>query len=174
MDHDTGFAPNIEYEICTLSGCKNNTIEKWATKDSWVIGIGGNNTCRSNKIIYAMEVDENLPYNQFKKKYPNKHEEYLRQMTEYKNKHGKRVLVSKKFYYFGNDAKDIPKSLEDILWNRCGCKLVSDEDINKLKKCLLEKYSYGKLGNPCNKTSEKEGEKNDFTSAKRNRCRNKI
>ena len=40
-----------------------------------------------------MEVEENLPYHQFKKKYPKKHEEYLRQMIEYKNKHGKRVLV---------------------------------------------------------------------------------
>ena len=44
LDHDTGFAPNIEYRICTLSGCKKTTIERWAERGSWVIGIGGNNT----------------------------------------------------------------------------------------------------------------------------------
>ncbi len=65
IDHDTGFAPNVKYGICTLSGCKKTTIEQWAQKGSWVIGIGGNNTGKSDKLIYAMEVEENLLYSQF-------------------------------------------------------------------------------------------------------------
>lgn len=174
MDHDTGFAPNTEYGICTLSGCKNNTIEKWATKDSWVVGIGGNKTGKPDKIIYALEVEENLPYNQFKKKYPNKHKEYLRQMTEYKKMHGKRVLVSNKFYYFGDNAEELPEDLGHIIIDREGCKLVSDKDINKLKKNLLKKYNYGKNGNPCNKIFKKRVEKNDFNSTKRIKCRNGV
>ncbi len=32
LDHDTRFAPNIDYEICTLSGCKKTTVEKWAER----------------------------------------------------------------------------------------------------------------------------------------------
>ena len=32
LDHDTGFAPNIDYGICTLSGCKKATVEKWAER----------------------------------------------------------------------------------------------------------------------------------------------
>jgi hypothetical protein len=54
MTHDTGFAPNLKYGICTLSGCKKNTIEVDAKRGSWVIGIGGNNTSKPNKLIYAM------------------------------------------------------------------------------------------------------------------------
>ena len=61
MDHDTGFAPNIDHNICSLSGCKKTTVEKWAEKGSWVIGIGGKNTGKPNKLIYAMKVEENQP-----------------------------------------------------------------------------------------------------------------
>ena len=57
MDWDTGFAPNTKYGICSLSGCKKNSIERWAEQGSWVIGIGGNNTGKSDKLIFAMEVE---------------------------------------------------------------------------------------------------------------------
>lgn len=70
ITHDTGFAPNIEYGICTLSGCKKTTIEVYAKRGSWVIGIGGNNTGKPNKLIYAMEVEDNLPYSEFKEGIP--------------------------------------------------------------------------------------------------------
>ena len=47
MDHDTGYAPNTSFRICSMTGCKNSktgkkrNIEELAEQGSWVIGIGG-------------------------------------------------------------------------------------------------------------------------------------
>lgn len=145
MDHDTGFAPNVEYNLCTLSGCKRTTVEKWAEKGSWVIGIGGNNTGKANKLIYVMKVDENLPYKEFRKKYPIK-SKYLNPKAA-----GTNVLVSKEFYYFGNQAIDLPPDLKHIIIDRQGCKRVSDKDVSKLVKYVKSQgFSRGKTGNPNN------------------------
>jgi len=149
MDHDTGFAPNVDYGICSLSGCKKTTIEKWTTEGSWVIGIGGIGTGKPDKIIYVMEVRANLPYNRFKKRYPGK-SEYLKRKDA-----GTNVLVSKKFYYLGDRAIKVPKELGHIIIDRHGCKCVSNEDINTLKRHLSTKYNYGKIGKPNNPEDNK-------------------
>jgi len=137
IDHDTGFAPNIEYGICSLSGCKKNTIENWARRGRWVIGIGGNSTGKPDKLIYAMEVEENLSYAEFVEKYPQK-SKYLHSDCA-----GSNVLVSKKSYYFGDHAIDLPEFLGHIIIRRRGCKCVSDEDIQVLKKYLSRGFAYG-------------------------------
>lgn len=144
MDHDTGFAPNTEKGICTLSGCKKTNIEKWAKAGSWVIGIGGNNTTKPNRLIYAMEVEENLPYLIFKKRYPEK----SRYLT--KRNAGTNVLVSRRFYYFGVNALPL-QELKHIIFNGRNCKCISDEDIGRLKK-YIEALGYrnGALGQPNN------------------------
>jgi len=155
IDHDTGFAPNIEYGICTLSGCKKTTIEIWAKRGSWVIGIGGNNTGKPNKLIYAMEVEESLKYPQFRKRYSSK-SRYLQ-----RKKAGTNVLISRKFYYFGDNAIDLPEGLKHIIIDRQGCKCVSDEDLSKLKK-YIEQCGYrknGVYGKPNNPASSHVGEK---------------
>ena len=144
IDHDTGFAPNIKYGICTLCGCKKKTIEVWVKRGSWVIGIGGNNTGKPDKLIYTMEVEENLPYSQFRKRYLGK-SKYL----GVKNA-GTNVLISRKFYYFGDNAIDLPEELKHIIIDRRGCRHVFEEDVNKLGRYLAARYSYGKLGNPNN------------------------
>lgn len=150
MDHDTGFAPNTSFGICSLTGCKNSNgkrknIEESAERGSWVIGIGGNNTGKPNKLIYAMEVEKNLQINKFKKDYPCK-SKYLKG-----RKPGTNVLVSCKFYYFGDNAIEVPKGLEEnIIISTQGCKIVSDEDIKKLKRYLSKKYEYGVHGKPNN------------------------
>ncbi len=161
MYHDKGFAPNIKYGICTLSGCKNSkngkrrNIEESAEKGSWIIGIGGNNTGMSNRLIYVMEVEENLPYSEFKKRYPRKHNEYLRQKKLGQGEPGTNVLVSRKFYYFGNHALDLPKSLKHIIIDRWGCKCMSDKDIHELKNTLQkEGYKPGRYGEPNNEPLE--------------------
>lgn len=155
MTHDRGFAPNIKYGICTLSGCKNDksgrkkNIEESATKGSWVIGIGGKNTGKSNKLIYAMEVEENLGYLQFQERFPKKGKYLLPEDA------GTNVLISRKFYYFGDNAIDLPENLKCIVYNGRNCKLVSDGNISKLEKYLGERYSYGTWGNPCNSKNHK-------------------
>ena len=51
IDHDEGFAPNVDFGVCTLCGCKKTSVEKWAQEGSWVVGVGGNNTGKPNKLI---------------------------------------------------------------------------------------------------------------------------
>ena len=67
-----GFAPHADKELCFLSGCMKTTVEKWAKDGSWVIGIGGNNTGKPDKLIYVMEVKHTLPFKEFKVKYPSR------------------------------------------------------------------------------------------------------
>jgi hypothetical protein len=61
MDHDTGFAPHTEGELCFLSGCKKTTVELWARENSWVIGIGGKGTeKRSIELSFKAKAIRNL------------------------------------------------------------------------------------------------------------------
>jgi hypothetical protein len=159
IDHDTGFAPNTSFGICSLTGCKNSktgkrrNIEELAERGSWIIGIGGKGTNQPDKLIYAMEVENNLLLDQFREKYPDK-SKYLKGHTP-----GSNVLVSCKFYYFGENAIDVPNELKHIIICTQGCKLVSDEDIKKLKNHLSKKYKYGVHGDPNNDSEAKEKEK---------------
>ena len=146
LDHDLGYAPNVDYGICTLCGCKTHSIEVWAKPDSWVIGIGGNGTRQPNKLIYAMQVEQVLPYAEFKARYKQK-SAYL------EGKHidpAANVLFSRRFYYFGDKAFELPKELHHIIIHGRGCKLVSDEDAVTLKKYLAKQYKYGMHGKPNN------------------------
>lgn len=153
MDHDTGFAPNTKYGICSLCGCKRTTIERWAGKGTWIVGIGGSNTGKPGKLIYVMEVEENLPYSQFKKRYPGK-SKYLKGRCKAETP----VPFTRKFYYFGDNGKDLPKSLSHIIDVKRGCKLVADADIAKLKRHLntiTKGKGYGVYGRPNNLKPEK-------------------
>jgi len=146
MDHDRGFAPNADYGICTLCGCKITTVEAWAKQGSWVFGIGGHGTRQPNKLIYAREVEETLPYAVFRARDRRK-SAYLQ---------GKpidpaaNVLLSRRFYYFGDRAIDIPEELQHIIIRRQGCKRLSDEDAARLTHYLAARYNYGKHGKPNN------------------------
>lgn len=148
IKYDKGFAPNIEYGICILGGCKS-TIERCAKKGIWIIGIGGNKTGKPNKLIYAMEVEEALPHPQFRERY-RKESNYL------PPEKAKNVLISKKkFYYFGDKAIDLPESLKHIIIAGQGCKCVSDKDIIKLKEHLTaERYIHGISGKPNNQANK--------------------
>ena len=146
IDHDEGYAPNVDFGICTLCDCKKTTVEKWAQRGSWVVGIGGNNTRKPNKLIYAMKVENVLPFFEFRSRYPRK-SAYLRAK---RIKCAANVLLSRKFYYLGDKAKHLPNDLQHIIIRGPGCKRVSDTDISKLNKYLKSRYAYGKWGNPNN------------------------
>jgi hypothetical protein len=128
MDHDTGFAPNVDGGVCSLCGCKTTTIEKWARNGSWVIGIGGNGTTKSDMLIYMMAVDEVLARPEFQKKYPAK-SPYLKNTTP----EASRVLVARTFYYLGKRAIPLPNNLKHLVAHRQERKLVTDEDVAALR-----------------------------------------
>lgn len=149
MDHDTGFAPHPDIELCFLTGCKKTTVEKWARDGSWVIGIGGKNTYKPDKIIYAMKVKHALTFKDFKTKYPSKRLYYRGR------KPGPNILVSEHFVYFGDKAIDIPNGLTTMFIKTQGCKCVSDEDARKLEQHFNKKNTWGKIGNPNNPSESK-------------------
>jgi hypothetical protein len=152
MDHDTGFAPHARGRLCTLCGCKITTVESWARPDSWVIGVGGKGTGRPDRLIYAMKVESATTVRSVRK--------HSRDVVRYLDGHhiseDAVILVSRYFYYFGNNAIPIPAKLrEDLLITRQGCKKVGDEAIISLASFLRRKYpSPGVLGTPNNPVAE--------------------
>ncbi len=147
VDHDTGFAPHIEDGVCSLCGCKykksQRNIEELADKGSWIIGIGGNNTTKPNKLIYMMKVDDKLKVEDFKERSYGK---YLSSQP-----HGEYALISREFYYFGNNAIDIPDELNDIIIKTHGFKYIHEYCVKKLIEHIESLgYSYGKHGEPNN------------------------
>ena len=153
VDHDVGFAPHVRRGVCTVCGCKSTTVERWARKGSWVVGLGGVGTGRKDSLIYAMQVDDTPPYAIFKEVNPK--------LASYLDGVGiaadAPVLVSRKFYYFGNRSPVIPRELHHIIHPTQGCKRVTDADIALLKRLVLDKYSVGKHGTPNNSESSECG-----------------
>ena len=146
VDHDLGFAPNPDYGICSLCGCKTTTIETWASEGSWVVGIGGKATGQSNKLIYAMQVEAVLPFAIFRSRFKRK-SAYLRGRGI---DPAANMLLSRKFYYFGDKTIDLPEKLQHILIRGRGCRRIEDGDAAQLREYLARRYRYGKHGRPNN------------------------
>ena len=150
LDHDTGFAPHVGHRMCTVCGCKIGTIEKWAQPESWVIGIGGNGTGKPDALIYTMRVESTPRYADFLRRYPRE-SAYLRM---YMIDPVAPVLLSTHFYYFGDNAVQIPRSLKRIIIRRQGCKRVDDDDVALLETFLAQRYYVGVHGRPNNKRND--------------------
>jgi hypothetical protein len=151
LDHDTGFAPNTSWGICSLCGCKRTSIEKWAQKGSWIIGIGGNNTGVPNRIIYAMEIADNIPYSLFRSKYPRKSKYLIGHCNSSDN-----VLYSRNYYYFGHNAIPFPSHLNNALIRFSGCKKISNTDLTALTGYIVSLgFSQGSYGYPNNATKQR-------------------
>ena len=146
VDHDQGFAPHVSRGVCTLCGCKITTVEQWAGKGSWVVGLGGVRTGRKDTLIYAMKVEDVPPYARFARAYP-KLAGYLRGQGIAADAP---VLVSTTFYYFGNKSPAIPRELRHIVHPTQGCKKLSDEDVSLLQELILSKVGIGRHGRPNN------------------------
>ena len=146
VDHDTGFAPHVAGNLCTVCGCKRTTVEKGAKPGSWVIGVGGKGTGKPGRLIYAMKVWKTPPYRRFRKEHPGC-ASYLR------NKDiplDAPVLVSRHFFYFGDAAPTIPEELHRRIHRFRRTKCWPDSAVELLKRAVLSKYEPGIHGNPCN------------------------
>lgn len=62
--HDRGFAPNPFFGCCTLATCKPQ-IRNQARVGDWIVGIGSRQKRQSGKLVYAMEVEEILTYEEY-------------------------------------------------------------------------------------------------------------
>lgn len=62
--YDIGFAPNPFYGYCTLATCKQEIRAKAEIGD-WVVGTGSKQAGLGGRLVYAMQVDEILTYDQY-------------------------------------------------------------------------------------------------------------
>ncbi len=62
--HDTGFAPNPFHGYCTLATCKPR-IRQRAQVGDWVVGLGSKRNLQEGKLIYAMQVQEKMSFDEY-------------------------------------------------------------------------------------------------------------
>ncbi len=123
VEHDTGYAPNPYFKVCTLCRCKfkgrknkgRKNIVELADKGDWVVGTGGANRRKSTgngTLVYAMLVEDKIT----REKYFSASRFQGRGDNEqpYNNfeKHDQFVLISRHFYYFGANAIPIPEEFK--------------------------------------------------------------
>ncbi len=149
MDHDVGFAPHVEGGIITLCGCKSTSVERWAAKGSFVVGIGGLGTGHPDAIIYAMRLEDTPTLADFIKRYPRR----SRYLLNLGIPMDAPVLFSRKYYYFGDQAVALPSSLRHMIINRCGCKKLNEADVRSLEGFLSRRHAIGAHGRPNNAPS---------------------
>lgn len=152
LDHDTGFAPHAQQYVCTLCGCKVSSIEAWARAGSWVIGIGGNGTGKPNLLIYAMLVESTPAVDELRAKSPD----LVIYLRGHEIQGDARILVSRFYYYFGQNAIAVPRKIQrDLLFQSQGCKRVGNEVIGHLASYLRRRYPtpgvFGEPNNRCGK-----------------------
>ena len=124
VDHENGFAPNPYYGVCTLAHCKfrrkRKNVVELADVGDWVVGTGGKGkkSAGNGKLIYAMRVDEKVTLKQywsdprFRKKKRRKNGSYQQRqgdnLSKAKHRTSRVVLISRKYFYFGDKKEQIP------------------------------------------------------------------
>jgi len=139
---DSGFAPNPYWGYCTLATCKP-IIRQCAQAGDWVIATGSKSGVGNGKLVYAMRVGEVLLLERyyadpmFDIKKPIAGDEFQRcgdniyfrrngawkQRRNFHHKEkdmdwdlsGRNVLIAEHFYYFGNDAIDMPLEYRSLV-----------------------------------------------------------
>lgn len=61
---DFGFAPNPFHGVCTLATCKP-AIRRIAKVRDWIVGTGTGRQKRASYLVYAMQVDETLTFEEY-------------------------------------------------------------------------------------------------------------
>jgi hypothetical protein len=164
VEHDYGLAPNPFGGYCTLAVCKpairkNKNLEL----GDWIIGTGSKKLSRLNHLIYAMQVEEKITFDEywnnprFHYKRPiingslvqmygdnfyHKDEqtnEWIQEPSAHstvnKEKHTKTdtsadsVLISRNFYYLGDNSIEIPEDFSIFCKKGPGMKY---KDLNEV------------------------------------------
>jgi hypothetical protein len=117
VKNDKGLAPNPFWGYCTLALCTPNHMGIKAEKGDWL--VGNSSVAKGNKLIFAMQVEEILSFDQyyndprFKRKKPDKNGTWRRQCGDnmyFKNKRGKWKQHPSQFH---NTPKDRKKDLKN-------------------------------------------------------------
>lgn len=164
VDHDLGREPNPYGGICTLCRCKygvkrektsdkngRKNIVELAKEGDWVIGTGGVDKKKSaghGKLLYAMRVDEKPSRDEFYNgtQFSGKNPE--RPLNKFQ-KNEQFALVSRHFYYFGENAIDIPDKFRHFEKPGPGFRHVKREEFALFLEEIGRKWKMGKHGEPC-------------------------
>ena len=179
VDHDNGFAPNPYYGVCTLAHCKfgvngKKNVVELAQKGDWVVGTGGRGkrSIGHGKLIYAMRFDEKLTLKKyydevrFRKKRRNKNGSYQQGQGDNLNKdkhlQNRYVLISRRYFYFGNNAIKIPIRFREHPIHPLEKKgpgfrsRFNEKFVTSVVGWLNTSYRTGIHGNPCGYTLHQE------------------
>jgi hypothetical protein len=177
VEHDTGYAPNPYFGVCTLCRCKYRTsrtkprnVVELAEVGDWVVGTGGadkNKSAGHGKLVYAMRVEEKLTRQEYhasprfaaKKRVETGTYAQTRGDNETpRNDFEKReqfVLISRHFYYFGAGAIDIPKEAPPNLEKRgpgFRCDFAPADICRFVEWLEKQRDKPGKHGDPCQRS----------------------
>ena len=187
VTRDFGFAPNPFPPACTLATCKPK-IRLKAKIEDWIVGIGSGaqKSQFKNKIIYAMQVQEKLAFDdywvdpRFKKKRPvmngskrqmygdniyhrpSPNAPYIQEDSHHSLPDGQRnesnynrdipgqyVLISNRFWYFGQNAILLPEELLFLADVARGYRVLENESqIASFVEWLVSSSQSGYLGQP--------------------------
>ena len=184
---DWGLAPNPDGEYCTLAVCKPRIRQSAIAGQDYILGMGSAKDGQ-NKVIYVMQVDEKLTLGtyfsdeRFRYKKPSPKTNYfgdnfyeeidgeLKQRLNGVKTHddgnipsdtgGLYVLISKKFWYFGHNAPELPPHLQTeslaLVKNRRGHRVTTDSETISAFLAWLQNYKCGKNGVPIERSSSEE------------------
>ncbi len=188
IEHDYGLAPNPFHGYCTLAVCKSQIRNSSRLKiGDWIIGIGSKALNNQNRIVFAMQVEEIMSFNnywsdeRFQNKKPKVNgslvqmygdnfyhydenpKKWIQENSAHSNEKGKlnkdhlkrdvdgkKVLISQTFYYFGNNAIEIP---EELFYEMNSAKLrnykiLSSNTGQQFIQYLSGKFEIGIHGDP--------------------------
>ncbi len=190
VNHDYGLAPNPFHDYCTLAVCKSQIRKHTKLKiGDWIIGISGRKIGPTNKLIFAMKLEEKITFNDYwnDKRFTSKkptvngsliqmygdnfyhkengkwiqensahslkdgatNDEYITNQDHLqRDTGGEFVLISQHFYYFGNEAPEIPVSSKSLLQPLVNYTSNASDEITRDFMNLLANYSTGIHGDP--------------------------
>lgn len=158
VEHDTGYAPDPEDDLCTLCRCKfrkhpgkRRNIVELAKVGDWVIGTGGasKKSAGHGKLVYAMRVDEILQRGEYYNRYPKRRDNKNDPPRSNFEKQEQFALLSRHFYYFGANAVDLPEQFSLEKQGPGFRKRVDCIDIDRFLEWLKGQSKPGKHGEPC-------------------------
>jgi len=171
VNWDAGTAPNPFGGWCTLAICKPR-IRKAAERGDWIIGFRKR---RNDHVVYVMEVEGSLSFAEYwgDKRFSNRRpgrtqfpDNLYRPngaggFEQIANRvhgpecakgdlGGQRVLISRRFWYFGEESPPIPTELAHLVHSTQGHvvhRRRRDDDIAQLG-AWLQLWEPGAIGNP--------------------------
>ncbi len=174
---DDGMAPNIAGNICSLALCKPVVRRVAVPGEDWIVGMS-TSTHGANRVIYVMPVERKLSYAIYAKKpefyckkptkqQPNNDNIFVNSSSglvvsphamhanrpDKLEKHlsSSYVLLSRRFWYFGASAPQLPEIFNEtrlVQGARRGHKPIEEAETCRAFERWISRYSMGIQGSP--------------------------